>query len=95
MLANAALSFGLKKAVPITAEIQSTLGLDQLSLGGQTTDSAAIVAGKRLSKNVYMEYNYGIFSRIGGLLLSYQLTEQLSLEAQSGTDDSLEIIYKF
>jgi translocation and assembly module TamB len=95
MLANAALSFGLKKAVPITAEIQSTLGLDQLSVGGKSVDSAAIVAGKRLSKNLYMEYNYGIFSRIGGLLLSYQLTEQLSLQAQSGTADSLDLIYKF
>jgi len=95
MLANAALSFGLKKAVPITAEIQSTLGLDQLSLGGKSVDSAAIVAGKRLSKNLYMEYNYGIFSRIGGLLLSYQLTEQLSLQAQSGAADSLDLIYKF
>lgn len=95
LLTNAALSFGLKKAVPITAEIQSTLGLDQLSIGGKTADTASIVAGKRVSKNIYMEYNYGIFSRIGGLLLSYQLTERLSLEAQSGTDDSLELIYKF
>jgi autotransporter translocation and assembly factor TamB len=95
MLANAALSFGLKQVVPITAEIQSTLGLDHLTIGGQSADSASIVAGKRLSDNVYMEYNYGIFSRIGGLLLSYQLTEQLALKAQSGTDDSLELIYKF
>ncbi|MFT7131761.1 MAG: autotransporter translocation and assembly factor TamB [Cyclobacteriaceae bacterium] len=95
MLANAALSFGLKKAVPITAEIQSTLGLDELSVGGKSVDSAAIVAGKRLSKNLYMEYNYGIFSRIGGLLLNYQLTEQLSLQAQSGTADSLDLIYTF
>jgi translocation and assembly module TamB len=95
MLANAALSFGLKKAVPITAEIQASLGLDQLSVAGKAVDTAAIVAGKRLSKNLYMEYNYGIFSRIGGLLLSYQLSEQLSLQAQSGTNDSLELIYKF
>jgi translocation and assembly module TamB len=95
MLANAALSFGLKKAIPITAEIQAKLGLDQLAVKGKDVDTAAIVAGKRLSRDLYLEYNYGLFSRIGGLLLNYQLSERLALQAQSGTADSLELIYTF
>ena len=95
LLAGAALSFGLKKAVPITVEIQAKLGLDELSVTGKDVDTASVVAGKRVTRDVYLEYNYGLFSRIGGLLVNYQLSERLSLQAQSGTADSLELIYKF
>ena len=53
------------------------------------------MAGKRVTRDLYLEYNYGLFSRIGGLLLDYQLSERLSLQAQSGAANSLELIYKF
>lgn len=95
LLAGAAMAFGLKKAVPITAEIQAKLGLDELAVAGKDIDSAAVVAGKRVTRDLYLEYNYGLFSRIGGLLLDYQLSERLSLQAQSGAANSLELIYKF
>jgi len=94
-LASAALSFGLKKAVPITAEIQDKLGLDQLTVVPSNVDTATVVAGKRISRKIYLEYNYGVFSRVGGLLLDYQLNERLSLRAQSGSEESIELIYKF
>ena len=95
LLAGAAMAFGLKKAVPITAEIQAKLGLDELAVGGKDIDSAAVLAGKRVTRDLYLEYNYGLFSRICGLLLDYQLSERLSLQAQSGAANSLELIYKF
>ena len=85
----------MKKAVPITAEIQAKLGLDELSVTGKDLDTASVVAGKRVTRDLYLEYNYGLFSRIGGLLVNYQLSERLSLQAQSGTADSPELIYKF
>ncbi|MCB1644722.1 MAG: translocation/assembly module TamB domain-containing protein [Pseudomonadales bacterium] len=94
-LANAAVSFGLKKAVPITAEIQNKLGLDELTLTGRDVDTTTVVAGKRLNRRVYLEYHYGVFSRVGGLLLDYQLNDRLSLQAQSSDEDSLELIYTF
>ncbi|MEX2489094.1 MAG: translocation/assembly module TamB domain-containing protein [Pseudomonadales bacterium] len=94
-LAGSALSFGLKKALPITQEIGSTLGLDQFDVSADTTDSASIIAGKRVNENLFIQYNYDVFSRIGGVLLNYALTPHLSVEAQSGESQSLELIYTF
>lgn len=92
-LSGAAVSLGLKQATRLTEQIGQAVGLDQLSLTGDGGEATALVAGKQINPRVYARYTYGVFSRLGALLLHYKLSRRLSLEARTGEIQSLEIIY--
>lgn len=92
-LSGAALSLGIKQATRIAEQIGQTLGLDQLSLTGDGGDTTALVAGKQINPRTYARYSYGVFSRLGTLLLRYKLSRRLSLEAGTGEIQSLELLY--
>lgn len=94
-LSGAAISLGLKQALPITDEIKSALGLSELTVKGDGVDSTSVVAGKKVGPDLYVEYDYDVFSRIGGILFNYQLTPRLSLQTRSGEAKSMQIIYTF
>jgi translocation and assembly module TamB len=92
-LQSVALSMGLMQALPVIERIGTSLGLDDFSIRGTDTDAGALMAGKYLSPNVYLRYSYGLFNRIGGLLLRYRINERLSLETQSGEQKSMDLLY--
>lgn len=92
-LSGAALSLGLKQATRLTEQIGQALGLDQLSLTGDGGETTALVAGKQVNPRIYARYSYGVFSRLGTLLLRYKLSRRLSLEAGTGEVQSLELLY--
>jgi translocation and assembly module TamB len=92
-LSGAALALGLKQATRLTQQIGQTVGLDQLAVTGDGGDSTALVAGKQINSRVYARYTYGVFSRVGALLLRYRLTEHLTLEAGVGETQSIDILY--
>ena len=92
-LSSAALALGLKQATRLTQQIGQTVGLDQLAITGDGGDSTALVAGKQINSRVYARYTYGVFSRVGALLLRYRLTEHLTLEAGVGETQSIDILY--
>ena len=89
----AALALGLKQATRLTQQIGQTVGLDQLAITGDGGDSTALVAGKQINSRVYARYTYGVFSRVGALLLRYRLSEHLTLEAGVGETQSIDILY--
>ncbi len=92
-LSGAALALGIKQAARLTEQIAQTLGLDQLSLTGDGGDTTALVAGKQVNSRLYARYAYGVFSRLGILLLRYKLSERVSLEASTGENQSIDILY--
>lgn len=92
-LSGAAVALGLRQATRITEQLGASLGLDQLALTGNGGDSTALVAGKQLNSRVYARYAYGVFNRLGTLLLRYRLSERLSLEAGAGQTQSIDILY--
>jgi translocation and assembly module TamB len=92
-LQSAALSMGLQQALPAVRRIGQTLGLDELSVGSTATDTGALMAGKYLSPKVYIRYSYGLFNRIGGLLLRFKVNERLSIETRSGDQKSMDLLY--
>jgi translocation and assembly module TamB len=51
------------------------------------------MAGKYLSPKVYIRYSYGLFNRIGGLLLRFKVNERLSIETRSGDQKSMDLLY--
>ena len=53
-----------------------------------------IVAGKRLSSRLLVEYGYGLVDRLGSLLLRYQLNERLVIESRTGANSNFDIVYR-
>jgi translocation and assembly module TamB len=92
-LQTAAISMGLQQALPVVQRIGETLGLDELTVGSTDTDAGALMAGKYLSPKVYIRYSYGLFNRIGGLLLRFKVNDRLSLETRSGDEKSMDLLY--
>jgi translocation and assembly module TamB len=92
-LQTAALSMGLQQALPVVRRIGQSLGLDELSVQSTATDAGALMAGKYLSPKVYIRYSYGLFNRIGGLLLRFKVNERLSIETRSGDQKSMDLLY--
>jgi translocation and assembly module TamB len=92
-LETAALTLGLQQALPVVQRFGNTLGLDELTVQSTETDAGALMAGKYLSPRVYIRYSYGLFNRIGGLLLRFQVNERLSIETRSGEQESMDLFY--
>lgn len=92
-LQTAAISMGLNQALPAVQRLGETLRLDELSVQSTDTDAGALMAGKNVSPRVYIRYSYGLFNRIGGLLVRFKLNERLSLETRSGDQKSMDLLY--
>jgi len=92
-LQTAALAMGLNQALPVVQRLGATLGLDELSVQSTATDAGALMAGKYLSPKLYIRYSYGLFNRIGGLLLRFKFNERLSVETRSGDQKSMDLLY--
>jgi len=89
----AALSLGLQQALPAFQRIGSSLGLDELAVRSTTADAGEVMAGKYLSPKVYIRYSYGLFNRIGGLLLRFKVNDRWSIETLSGDQESMDLLY--
>ena len=92
-LESAAISMGLKQALPAIERVGQSIGLDELSVRTTNADAGELMAGKYLSPRVYIRYTYGLFNRIGGLMLRLELNDRLSLETRSGYEKSMDLIY--
>jgi translocation and assembly module TamB len=92
-LQSTALALGLRQALPVVQRVGETLGLDELSIQANDVDAGALMAGKYLSPKLYMSYSYGLFNRVGGFLLRYDINDRLSLETRSGEDKSMDLLY--
>lgn len=93
-LTGAALSLGLRQALPVAQRLGSALSLDEVGLeGGEELEDTEVIAGKQLGSNLYVRYAYGLFNRIGTIKLVYRLTRRFSVEASSGENQSLDLIY--
>jgi len=92
-LESAAVSMGLRQALPIIQRVGETLGFDEFSVQTTTADTGELMAGKRIGPRLYIRYSYGLFNRIGGLLMRFSLSERLSLETRSGDNRAMDLIY--
>ncbi|MEO1573588.1 MAG: translocation/assembly module TamB domain-containing protein [Pseudomonadota bacterium] len=92
-LSQAALAFGMSRSSPITQQLADGLGLDELTVGGDSVDAAELVAGKQINDRLYLRYTYGVFSNLGAILLRYRLSRRLTLEAGSADAQSLDLLY--
>lgn len=92
-LRSAALAMGLQQALPVVERIGDSLGLDEFSIETTDVDAGALMAGKYLSPKLYVRYSYGLFNRVGGLLLRFRINDRFSLETRSGDQRSMDLLY--
>ena len=71
----------------------STPGFKKQEINFSTIHAGALMAGKYLSPKLYIRYSYGLFNRIGGLLLRFKFNERLSVETRSGDQKSMDLLY--
>ncbi len=93
VLNRAALSLGLSRAGAIASQVSQEVGLDTLAVEGGA-DDGRVLAGKRLSEDLYLEYAWGIFDSIGTLLVRYDLSDRLRLESRSGEQHAVDLVYR-
>ncbi len=95
---QAALALLGSRAQDSQGGLASALGLDELSLGSaqnaQTGSStAALTVGKRISDRVYVAYEQSLGGAMGALSLFYDLSRRLTLRAQTGQHNALDVVY--
>lgn len=82
-------------------ELASALGFDDISLASRTTTTAtgttatgtAVTLGKRLSRDFYLAYESSVSGAFGSLFIFYDLSRKLTLRAQTGEINALDLVY--
>jgi translocation and assembly module TamB len=90
---GAAIALGLYGASGVTRSLAATMGLEEIIVGQDEQGAWEVGAAVRLQQNLYLRYTYGVFSRLGGVLLRYRLTDRVSVQAKAGDTQSIEIRY--
>lgn len=93
-LERAAIGLGLRRALPTLGRIGSALGLDELGVDAPDAVEGAVVAGRQIGSDVYLRYRHGLFDDFSGLELIYRITERFRLRTQTGTAQSIDVIYE-
>jgi translocation and assembly module TamB len=93
-LSGVAMALGLAQATGVVSQIRTRVGLDELGAGTSAAQETTVVAGKQLGSKLYARYTYNTFSRLSALLLRYDLTRKLSLEAIAGEAPGMDVIYR-
>jgi translocation and assembly module TamB len=91
---RAAIGLGIRRALPALERIGENLGLDELGVESAGDESGAIVAGRQLGEDVYLRYKYGLFDDFAGLELIYRITERFRLRTETGTSQSIDLVYE-
>jgi len=78
-----------------TDQLMSRLGIDNLSLRQGDTDvrETVVSLGKQLSRRWYLGYERGVNSTTGTWQLTYRIAQRFTLRAQSGLENSLDVIW--
>lgn len=88
-LQTAARSLGTAAGGLLAKNVGKRLGVDEFGIkDNEMIGGAAFTVGQYLSPRLYLSYGVGLFEPGEVITLRYKLTEDLSLQAQSGTNES-------
>ena len=101
VLQQAALSLLGGNGKSLGGELANALGFDEVSLAsrsattptGTTATGTAVTLGKRLSKDFYLAYESSVSGTFGSLFIFYDLSRKLTLRAQTGEINALDLVY--
>jgi translocation and assembly module TamB len=95
LLQRAALALLAGEGEAPTDALMKALGIDELSFRQGDTDvrETVITLGKQLSRRWYLGYERGVNATTGTWQLVYRIAQRFTLRAQSGLDNSLDLIW--
>ncbi|KQT41527.1 MULTISPECIES: translocation/assembly module TamB domain-containing protein [unclassified Methylophilus] len=91
--ASALLSQG--DSVSLQTRIAQTIGLDSIDVRGSGSTNYAVSVGKRINSRLVVGYEKSIVGLLNVGKLTYQLTNRISIETRTGSDNALDIFYGF
>jgi translocation and assembly module TamB len=95
LLQRAALALLAGEGGGPTDKITKALGLDEISVRqseGEVRETV-IALGKQISRRWYVGYERGLNATAGSFQLVYRIAQRFTLRAQSGDDNSLDVIW--
>jgi translocation and assembly module TamB len=92
-VSSAALSLGLRGALPVAQKLGEALSVDEVGMEGSDSETSAVYVGEQLGKDLYIRYSYGIFNNLGTIKATYKLSRRFSIEGSSGAAQALDLIY--
>ncbi|MFO7858549.1 MAG: translocation/assembly module TamB domain-containing protein [Ectothiorhodospiraceae bacterium] len=96
MMARAAVGLGVAGGGRYATAIAEELGVEDFSIdtAGDGEDTRVEVGGF-VSPNLYVGYGVGVFTPETTLRLRYQLAQNLFLEAATGLESAVDLLYRF
>ncbi|HEY0906624.1 MAG TPA: translocation/assembly module TamB domain-containing protein, partial [Methylophilus sp.] len=91
--AGALLSQG--SSVSLQTRIAQAVGLDSIDVRGTGASNYAVSVGKRINKRLVVGYEKSIVGLLNVGKLTYQLTNRISIETRTGSDNALDVFYSF
>ncbi|MFY9460123.1 MAG: translocation/assembly module TamB domain-containing protein, partial [Aquabacterium commune] len=79
-----------------TDALMKSLGIDDIGVSQRESGDVretVVTLGKQLSRRWYVGYERGVNTTTGTWQLIYRIAQRFTLRAQSGTDNSLDVIW--
>ncbi|CAQ86142.1 MULTISPECIES: autotransporter assembly complex protein TamB [Photorhabdus] len=90
------IGLGVAQSGQLVGKIGETFGVSDLALDTQGVgDKSQVVVSGKITKDLQVKYGVGIFDSLATLTLRYRLMPRLYLEAMSGIDQALDLLYQF
>jgi Uncharacterized protein conserved in bacteria len=90
------IGLGVAQSGQVVGKIGETFGVSNLALDTQGVgDSSQVVVSGYVLPGLQVKYGVGIFDSLATLTLRYRLMPKLYLEAVSGLDQALDVLYQF
>ncbi|WP_237385561.1 autotransporter assembly complex protein TamB [Xenorhabdus sp. Sc-CR9] len=90
------IGLGVAQSGQLVGKIGETFGVSDLALDTQGVgDKSQVVVSGRITKDLQVKYGVGIFDSLATLTLRYRVMPRLYLEAVSGIDQALDLLYEF
>lgn len=96
VLTRAITSLGLAGGESLAQSIGGNLGLDDVGINSNGGDykQSELALGKKLGSKLYVKYIVGLFDSLQKVAVTYQVNKRLQVEATSGANQSIGLIYK-
>ncbi|CDG23052.1 conserved exported protein of unknown function [Xenorhabdus poinarii G6] len=90
------IGLGIAQSGQLVGKIGETFGVSDLALDTQGAgDKSQVVVSGRITNDLQVKYGVGIFDSLATLTLRYRVMPRLYLEAVSGIDQALDLLYEF
>lgn len=94
-IVSAMSGMGMDKGGSITGQIADAFSLDEFRLSAEDgLEHSSLWVGKYLTDRLFVRYIVGLFDQLNKVKLTYQMTDRLRVEGESGQVQSVDMIYK-